>query len=104
MPGAQLTMVEGDTLLDLTAVLTDAYENINLADASSVILTMNGDTHELTPLPAVGNCTWTMPAAMTANPGFFPAEIIVTLDGNAWYFPSENPIRVEVLPHTRTRA
>jgi hypothetical protein len=100
-----ITAVEGDTLLTLTFQLTDARNFINLNAASSITLTHHGNvTHTLTPLPTPGYCTFVAPASFTSTPGHFPAEILVTLDTNTQFFPSESPIFVEILPHSRARA
>lgn len=101
---ASITAVEGDTQLRLTLVLTDAYRAINLQAASSITMTMDGSTTTLTALPIPGACTFTVPSTFLDTIGHFNAEIIVTIDGNDQYFPSESPIFVEILPHTRSRS
>lgn len=104
MLGSRVTLVEGDTAIPLEAVLTDAYIPINLHDCTAISFHMNGDTHACTAVPSPGHTTLTVPAAMTDTIGHFHAEIVLTLDGNAWYFPSEGPLYVEILPHTHSRA
>ena len=101
---ATITAVEGDTLLTLTFSLTDARRFVNLDAASSIALHYKGLTAPLTPIPTPGYCTFVAPANFPAISGHFPAEILVTLDSHDQFFPSESPIFVEILAHTRARA
>lgn len=103
--GALITGVEGDTQLLLTFGLTDAYGPFDIQVATSVTLRMNGLSAACTVTQgAFGLCNIVVPSTFTAAIGNFPAELLVLLDTNDQFFPSESPLFVEILPHTRSRA
>lgn len=104
MTSTHITAVEGDTGVPLLYALADAYRYIPLSIASSITFKMNGLSTTLTPLSAPGYASLTLPAAFTATPGHFQAHVLVIVDGSDHYFPSEAPIFVEILPHTRDRS
>lgn len=104
MTSTVITAVEGDTQFPVLLALADAYAYFPLSTASSVTLRMNGLSTTLTPSPSVGYAGTTLPATFTATPGHFHAHVLVTVDGSDHYFPSESPLFVEILPHTRARS
>ena len=105
MPGgAEITLVEGDTDVDLLFALADAYAYFPLTSASSISFKMNGLSATLTPVAQVGYAQAApIPSTFTATIGHFHGHVLVTMDGFDQYFPSEAPVFVEVLPHTRAR-
>lgn len=105
MPGALITAVEGDTALTLQFGLSDARDRYNLSAVTSVALKMRGLSATCTVTQgAFGLCQVLVPSTFTAVIGNFHAELLTILDTNDQYFPSESPIFVEILPHTRSRA
>lgn len=104
MTSTHITLVEGDTDITLLFALADAYAYFPLTSATSIDFEMNGLSASLSTISQVGYAQAApIPSTFTETIGHFHGHVLVTLDGFDQYFPSESPVFVEILPHTRAR-
>lgn len=104
MPGgAEITLVEGDTYFDLLLAFSDAHAYFPVTNATSLTLEVNTASIPLTSIPSVGYAHTTDISDLTLSAGHHHGKVTVVLDGMDQIFPSEAPVFIEVLPHTRAR-